>query len=64
MAGAACGSGGGSSWGWDEDGGSGGSGGGACLLSGSLDARVKSWDAWTAACVATAKLPGPVVAMV
>lgn len=56
-----------SSWEW-ADGGPGSldcsdGGGSLLLLSGSLDARVKSWDPWTAACTGTAKLAGPVTAM-
>lgn len=56
-----------SSWGC-EDGGLGSLDGDTCgssllLLSGSLDARVKSWDPWTAACTGTAKLAGPVTAV-
>ncbi|KAL4440156.1 hypothetical protein ABPG75_003157 [Micractinium tetrahymenae] len=66
---ATCGSSAGS-WEWEgsghggSDSGAGGGGGGSLLLlSGSLDARVKSWDPWTAACTGTAKLAGPVTAM-
>lgn len=45
------------------DGGGGSAGSGAQLLSGSLDARVKAWDPWTATCVGTAKCAAPVAAM-
>ena len=48
---------------WDDGGRSGGGSGGSCLLSGSLDGKVKAFDAWAAACTGTIRCAAPVAAM-